>query len=132
MVEKYPVPGSGEIALALLGKDIPAMGPRLKTKREAVSAAKKYISAIEGLVKYTGRPYSVIFSRQPDGKYALQIHGSGKSIEILYNLDEVTVKRFQRRFKNKIFIITCFFEEDDRLECLALTEGMGAVMYVPR
>lgn len=131
MVEKFPGQEPGEIAMALLGEDIPAIGPRLKTRLEAVSAVKKYVSAIEGLVKCTGHPYRVVFSRQPDGRYVLLIKGAGEKIEILHNLDELTVKRFQRSFKKRLFIITSFFEEGDRLECLALTEGMGAVLYSP-
>lgn len=131
MVEKYPGLEPGEVAMALLGKDIPAIGPRLKTRLEAVTAVQKYVSAIEGLVKCTGRPYRVMFSRQPDGRYVLLIKGSGETLEILQNLDELTVKRFQRSFRKRLFIITSFFEEGDRLECLALTEGMGAVLYSP-
>lgn len=131
MVEKDQGPAPGEIAMAFLGEDIPAIGPRLKTKPEAVSVVKKYVSAIEGMVKCAGQPYRVMFSRQPDGRYALMIKGSGEPLKIMHNLDELTVKRFQRSFKNRIFIITSFFEEGDRLECLALTEGMGAVLYSP-
>lgn len=132
MVEENPIPGTGEITMALLGEDIPAIGPRLKTRQEAVSVVKKYVRSIEDMVKCSDRPYRVMFSRQPDGRYVLLIKGSGEeSLEILRNLDELTVKRFQRSFKNRLFIITSFFEEGDRLECLALTEGMGAVLYVP-
>ncbi|MFZ5634622.1 MAG: hypothetical protein ACOY40_17480 [Bacillota bacterium] len=130
MVQKCPGLKSGEIAMALLGENIPAIGPRLKTRTEAVAAVKKYVSAIEGLVKYT-EPYRVMFLRQPDGRYILLIKGSTETLEILRDLDELTVKRFQRSFKSRMFIITSFYEDGDRLECLALTEGMGAVLYVP-
>lgn len=131
MVKKSPGPAPGEFAMALLGEDIPAIGPRLKTRSEAVSAVKKYVSDIEFMIKCAEQPYRVVFSRQQDGRFRLMIKGSGEALEILKNLDEFTVKRFQRSFKSRIFILTCFFEEGDRLECLALTEGMGAVLYVP-
>ncbi len=132
MVEDQQEPGTREITMTLLGEDIPAIGPRLKTRNEAVSVVKRHLSAIEGLVKGSDRPYKAMFLRQPDGRYVLLIKGSGKTLEILRGLDELTVKRFQRSFKNRFFIITGFFEEEGRLECLALTEGMGAVLYVPR
>jgi hypothetical protein len=127
----HPGPRSGEIAMTLLGEDIPAIGPRLKTRTEAVTAVKKYVKDIENLVRNADQPYRVVFSRQPDGRYTLVIKGSGITLDILHNLDELTMKRFQRSFKNKIFIITCFSEEGENLECLALTEGMGAVLYIP-
>lgn len=132
MADNNPGPGPGEIALTLLGEDIPAIGPRHKTRLEAVLAVKKHVTAIEGLIRYTAQPYRVMFSRQPDGRYMMIIKGSGEALEILHNLDELTVKRFKRSFKNRMFIITSFFEEGGRLECLALTEGMGAVLYIPR
>ncbi|MCL6478803.1 MAG: hypothetical protein K6T65_10340 [Peptococcaceae bacterium] len=130
MVQKCPALKSGEIAMALLGEDIPAIGPRLKTRTEAVTAVKKYVSAIEGMVKCM-KPCRVMFLRQPDGRYILLIKGSTETLEVLRDLDELTVKRFQKSFKNRMFIITSFYEEGDCLECLALTEGMGAVLYVP-
>lgn len=131
MVDRLPVLKAGEIAMALLGKDIPAVGPRLKTRSEAMLAVKKYVTAIEELVKCSEVPYRVMFLRQPDGRYTMAVKGSGEALELLPNFDELTVKRFQRFFKKKLFILTTFFEEEDQLECLALTEGLGAVMYVP-
>lgn len=132
MGEKQQHPGSGEITMTLLGEDIPAIGPRFKSRPEALSVVKRYVSDIEGMVKASNQPYRVMFLKQQDGRYVLQIKGSGEPLEILHNLDELTVKRFQRSFKSRMFIITSFFEEGERLECLALTEGMGAVLYVPR
>ncbi|KJR99979.1 MAG: hypothetical protein VR68_07375 [Peptococcaceae bacterium BRH_c4a] len=130
MVEENPV-RDGEIAMALLGKDIPAIGPRLKTKRDAMLAVKEFVRDIEELVKGSDQPYRVMFLRQPDGRYMMVIKGVGDTLELLHNFDEITVKRFQRSFKKRLFIITGFFEEGNDLECLALTEGLGAVMYVP-
>ncbi|MCL6610423.1 MAG: hypothetical protein K6T66_02655 [Peptococcaceae bacterium] len=131
MVDEEPVPVSGEIAMAILGESIPAIGPRLKSRHEAMSAVQQYVRSIEDLVKGGDRPYGVLFSRQPDGRYAMLIKGAGDTLEILRDLDELTVKRFQRSVKKRLFIITGFFEEDGRLECLALTDGMGAVLYIP-
>jgi len=127
-----PVFKAGEIAMALLGEDIPAVGPRMKTRTDAMSAVKNYVSAIEGLVKFTEKPYRVMFSRQSDGRYMMVIKGSGNTLELMHNFDQLTMKRFQRSFKKGMFIITSFFEEGGNLECMALTEGLGAVMYVPR
>ncbi|MFZ5642764.1 MAG: hypothetical protein ACOY46_04130 [Bacillota bacterium] len=126
-----PVFKSGEIALAFLGGDIPAIGPMMKTKTDALSAVKKYVSEIEGLAKFTDKSYRVTFSRQDDGRYIMMIKGAGKTLELLHNFDELTMKRFQRSFKKRMFILTSFFEEGENLECMALTDGLGAVMYVP-
>lgn len=121
----------GENAMTLLGGYIPAIGPKLKTKSEALLTAKEYVKAIGDLVDCSGQLYRVMFSRQTDGMYMMLIKGSGATLNILHNLDELTIKRFQKSFSNNIFIITCFFEENENLECLALTDGMGAVLYVP-
>ena len=130
MVENNPG-RAGEIAMALLGKDIPAIGSRLKSKTDAMLAVKEFVRAIEGLLKGSNQPYRVMFLRQSDGRYMMVIKGSRDTLELLHNFDELTVKRFQRSFKKRLFIITGFFEDGDDLECLALTEGLGAVMYVP-
>jgi len=45
MVENNPG-RAGEIAMALLGKDIPAIGPRLKSKTDAMLAVKEFVRAI--------------------------------------------------------------------------------------
>lgn len=130
MVQHCPGLEFGGIAMALLGEDIPVIGPRLKTRTEALTTVNNYVRAIERLARYT-ESYRVMFLRQPDGRYILLIKGSVETIEILRNLDELTVKRFQRFIKKRMLIITSFYEEGDRLECLALTEGKGAVLYVP-
>ncbi|MHB8158374.1 MAG: hypothetical protein ACYDEQ_13450 [Desulfocucumaceae bacterium] len=122
---------SGEIAMALLGEDIPAIGPKMKTKNDALLEVRKYVSAIEGMVKCSNRPFSIMFSRQTDGRFMMVIKSPGKTLELLHNFDELTMKRFQRSFRKKLFIITSFFEEGESLECTALTDGLGAVMYVP-
>lgn len=124
-------PESREVAMALLGEDIPAIGPRLKNRAEAIKTVRRYMGAIERMVKGPGvLPYKVMFVRQPDGRYKLVIRGPALGLEI-NNVDELMVKRFQKSFKKGLFIITSFFEENERLECLALTEGLGAVLYSP-
>lgn len=131
MADGHPVSGLGEITMTLLGDDIPAIGPKLKTRQEALSTVNKYVRSIERMVEKSHRPYKVMFVKQKDGRYALQIRSSGEALEILQNLDELTVRRFQKSFKSRLFIITSFCEQGDQLECLALTEGMGAVLYIP-
>lgn len=121
-----------EVALALLGEDIPAIGPRVKNKNEAIKVVRWYIRAIDLMTKNTRRSSCrVMFVRQPDGRYTLLIKGATVALETLCNLDEVMLQRFRKAFKRNLFILTCFFEEEGKLECLALTEGLGAVLYTP-
>jgi hypothetical protein len=54
------------------------------------------------------------------------------ALETLSNLDELMLLRFKKGLKSKLFILTCFFDgQDAELVCLALTEGVGAVLYSP-
>lgn len=130
MLEYSPEPG--EVAMALLGKDIPAIGPKLKTRAEAIATVRWYMNAIERMLKGSGMlPYKVMFVRQPDGRYTLVIKGAAMALETIENLDELMVRRFQKAFTKGLFILTSFFEDNDKLECLALTEGLGAVLYSP-
>jgi len=50
------------------------------------------------------------------------------SLEALHNLDELLLKRFQKVFQG-LFILNCFYETGDRLKCLTVTDGLGAVLY---
>jgi len=79
MVENNPG-RAGEIAMALLGKDIPAIGPRLKSKTDAMLAVKEFVRAIEGLLKGSNQPYRVMFLRQSDGRYMMVIKGHPRTI----------------------------------------------------
>lgn len=125
-------PESREVAMALLGEDIPAIGPRLQNRAEAIQTVRRYMNTIERMVNGSGvLPYRVLFVRQPDGRYTLVVKGPVTSLKI-DNMDELMIKRFQKAFKKRLFILTCFFEDNDKLECLALTEGLGAVLYSPR
>ena len=67
--------------------------------------------------------------RRTDG---IPCHGGSRQlIGKLQDLDELFMKRFLKGFKKKLFILTCFVEGVDGLECLVLTEGLGAVFYAP-
>lgn len=122
-----------DVALTFLN-DIPAIGPRLPSKGDALKVAKSYLSMIDQLSREkTGNPRcSIRFLKQSDGRYTLVIKGTGMALETLSNLDELMLQRFKRGLKRNLFILTCFFDEPDgKLSCLALTEGMGAVLYSP-
>ena len=122
-----------EVALVLLGTGIPAIGPKLQNKKDAEEVVRHYVRAIHNLVVKTGEsPYKVVFQKQADGRYTVVMEGSGTSIKILTNLDELMLRRFRNAFQRNMFILTSFCEETNGcLECLALTEGLGAVLYAP-
>ncbi len=123
---------SGDIALAFLGDNIPAIGPRFKSREEAVKVARHYLEGINKLSCDTREtPVQIALNRQDDGRYSLVVEGSRQIVGKLANLDELFMKRFCRGLKKQLFILTCFVEEVDGLECLVLTEGLGAVFYAP-
>ena len=123
---------SGDVALTFLGENIPVIGPRFKNREEALKVARHYL---EGIKKLTGEtrktPVKIEIKRQADGRFSLVVEGSRQTVGKLYNLDELFLKRFCKGLKKKLFILTCFVEEVDGLECLVLTEGLGAVFYAP-
>ncbi|ACV61145.1 hypothetical protein Dtox_0192 [Desulfofarcimen acetoxidans DSM 771] len=122
-----------EVALVLLGTGIPAIGPKLQNKKDAEDVVRSYVLAIHNLIMKAGEsPYKVLFQKQEDGRYSVLMDGSGASVKILTNLDELMLRRFRHAFQKNMFILTSFCEEANGcLECLALTEGLGAVLYAP-
>ena len=128
----YPSFVSGEIALTFLGENIPAIGPRFANREEAVMTARRYLAGINQLAGGArDKNLKIAFRRQADGRYSLVVEGSHQLIGKLPNLDELLMKRFRKGLKRKLFILTCFVEGVDGLECLVLTEGLGAVFYAP-
>lgn len=122
-----------DVALTFFN-DIPAIGPRLPSKEDALKVAESYLRLIDKLSREKkGNPRcSISFLKQTDGLYTLILRGSGMALETLCNLDELMLQRFKRGLKNKLFILTCFFDgPDGKVMCLALTEGVGAVLYSP-
>jgi hypothetical protein len=122
-----------DVALTFLN-DIPAIGPRLTSKDDALTVAKSYLGLIENLTRgKRGNPRcSLRFWRQADGRYTLIIRGPEMALETLCNLDELMLQRFKRGLKRNLFILTCFFDDQNgKVACLALTEGLGAVLYSP-
>lgn len=122
-----------DMALTFLN-DIPAIGPLLPCKEDALKVTKSYLRLIDKLAreKKSQQRCSLRFIRQKDGRFTLVVRGPGMAIETLSNLDELMLQRFKRGLKGNMFILTSFFDEPDgSLSCLALTEGMGAVLYSP-
>jgi len=122
-----------DVALTFLN-DIPAIGPLLPCKEDALKVTRSYLGQIDQLAreKKDHQRCSLRFIRQKDGRFTLVVRGPGMAIETLSNLDELMLQRFKRGLKGNMFILTCFFNEPDgTLSCLALAEGMGAVLYSP-
>ena len=123
---------SGDIALTFLGENIPVIGPRFKNRDEAIKTARHYLEGIRELTGLTRKtPVNIEIKKQKDGRFSLVMEGICQTWGELYNLDELFLKRFCKGLKKKLFILTCFVEEIDGLECLVLTEGLGAVFYAP-
>jgi len=123
---------SGDCALTFLGENIPAIGPRFKSKEEAMKVVRRYLEGIGKLAEGTREtPVQITLKKQVDGRYSLLVEDSRQVVGRLDNLDELLLKRFSKGLKKKLFILTCFVEGADDLECLVLTEGLGAVFYTP-
>lgn len=118
-------------ALVFLGEDnIPAIGPLFSKRDDAIRAVKDYLANFNrfGLTSAQGR-CSASFVKQADGRYSFVLKYGEVKLEALKNLDELMLKRFRKGLRKKFFIATSFYEnEDGQLECLALTEGLGAVL----
>ncbi len=119
------------LALMFLGEDnIPAIGPFFSDKEDAVRAINSCLVDFDrpGMVSGHSR-CSVTFFKQPDGRYTLILNYKGLKLEALKNLDELMLKRFRKGLKKKLFVVTSFYEgKNGDLECLALTQGLGAVL----
>lgn len=123
---------SGDVALTFLGENIPAIGPRFKNREEALRVARHYLQGINKLAGGNREtPVEIALKRQSDGRFSLVVEGSGQTVSRLTNLDELLLKRFRKGLKKKLFILTCFVDGAEGLECLVLTEGLGAVFYAP-
>lgn len=119
---------AGNLALVLLG-EIPALGPSFRKKEEACWNAHLLLKKIDCfLCEASLRPYQIMFRRHADGRFTLVLKNDAVAVNVLSDLDELLFKRFQKFFR-KIFILTTFYEADGKLECLAVTEGLGAVLY---
>ncbi|MBP7331638.1 MAG: hypothetical protein BWY65_00820 [Firmicutes bacterium ADurb.Bin373] len=123
---------SGDMALTFLCENIPVIGPRFKDREEAVKKARQYLAGIDKTA--AGRretPVVIEIKRQDDGRYSIMVEGFQQPMGKLFNVDELFLKRFCKGLKKEMFILTCFVEKVDELECLVLTEGLGAVLYAP-
>lgn len=118
----------GNIALVLLG-EVPALGPFFKKKEEALNASRPLLQKIDGLIEagYI-HSYKIIFKRQKNNCYTLVVKNRAMAVNILFDIDELLLRRFQKVFRS-LFILTCFYGMAEKPECLAVTEGLGAVLY---
>ncbi|AEG13722.1 hypothetical protein G7K71_06435 [Desulfofundulus sp. TPOSR] len=123
-------PGGAEVALVMLGGKIPAIGPLIDTRQEAVSLARCYMKKLDALTDRS-RSFQIMTARQTDGRYALFLQGEGVVMKVLSNIDELLFWRFRKAFRRGLFILTVFFKGEAGMECLAVTEGLGAVIFTP-
>jgi len=126
-------PLAGEVALIFIDK-IPVIGIRYKNRRQAKQVAKKYMEDINNSFNSKSDKIKIVFKRQTDGRYCLEITHNKQPITYLENIDELLLKRFKKSlFIKNLFILTCFVErKNGELECLVLTEGLGTVVYSPK
>ncbi len=123
---------SGDMALTFLCENIPAIGPRFKDREEAVKKARQYLEWInKSAAGLCETPVRIEIKRQADGRYSIVVEGYQHTLGKLLNIDELFLRRFCKGLKSEMFILTCFVEKVDELECLVLTEGLGAVLYAP-
>lgn len=120
-----------EMMLVFLGDDsIPAIGPFFPDRQDAIQAVHEYLLRFDRLGLTSSRDRcEVTFSRQADGRYSLILNHQNARLEALKNLDELMLKRFRKGLRQRFFVVTSFCEDEKgHLECMALTEGLGAVL----
>lgn len=123
---------SGNMALTFLCENIPVIGPRFENREEAIRKARQYLACLARKTDVSSEiPAAIEIKRQHDGLYSITVEGFQKLREKPFNIDELFLKRFSKGLKKKMFILTCFVEKAGELECLVLTEGLGAVLYAP-
>ncbi len=130
MVIDHFLPGGTGVALVMLGGKIPAIGPLIDRRHEALRIARCFMEKIDSLTGQS-RSFQILTLRQSDGRYALLLQGEGAAMEVLQNMDELLLWRFRKAFRRGLFILTVFFQGEAGVECLAVTEGLGAVIYTP-
>ncbi|SHJ74387.1 hypothetical protein [Desulfofundulus thermosubterraneus] len=131
MVIDHFLPDGAEVALVMLGGKIPAIGPLIDTRQEALSLARSYMKKIHDLTDRS-RSFQIVTARQTDGRYTLFLQGEGVVMKVLSDIDELLLWRFRKAFRRGLFILTVFFKGEAGMECLAVTEGLGAVIFTPR
>lgn len=118
--------GPNEVFLACLDEGIFALGPRLKNREDALEYIGTVLAGLSGPLQERGR---LLFVKGEAGCYTLVLESSGGR-RYLADLDEFTLHRLQRTLGRHFIILTGFIEKPDGgLECLALTDGLGAVLY---
>ncbi|MGB9905537.1 MAG: hypothetical protein ACPLQO_12865 [Desulfotomaculales bacterium] len=119
---------AGRPTLVMIGR-VPAVGPLFRKKEEAVQEINLLLEKVGTLISNAHlQPYRIVFKRQNDGRYTLAVKARPAAVDILADVDELLFKRFQKAFRG-IFILTSFYEGSGKVECLAVTEGLGAVLY---
>ena len=117
--------GPNQVFLACLDEGIFALGPCLKNKEDALEYIGTVLAGLSGPLQERGRLLFV----KGESCYALVFEGSGGR-RYLADLDEFTLHRLERILGRRFIILTGFIEKPDGgLECLALTDGLGAVLY---
>lgn len=121
----------GEIVLVMLGGRLPAVGPRLGSREEAVEVARHFVREIDDLLS-ASRSFQMLIVRRPNLRYTVLLRGNGRTLEILHDMDELLLWRFKKAFRRGFFVLTTFFQDEGDTECLAVAEGLGAVIFMPR
>lgn len=120
-----------EIVLVMLGGRLPAVGPRLGSREEAVEMARRYVREVDALLS-AARSFQMLIVRRPNLRYTVLLRGNGHTLEILRDMDELLLWRLKKAFRRGFFVLTTFFQGEEKTECLAVAEGLGAIIFLPR
>jgi len=114
------------VFLALLNEEIYAIGPRLKSKDDARAYVGGILNDLSGRERESGR---LLLLKDATGHHALVLEGPAGRRHLVH-VDEFTLHRLKKFVGRRLVILTGFVENaDGNLECLALTDGLGAVLY---
>lgn len=113
-----------EITLVMLGGKIPAIGPRVNTRRDAVRMASRYMETIDQMVSRSSS-YQIILLRQSDGRYTLLLQGKGLTVELFKNMDELLFWRFRKAFSRGVVYPNCIFSGGRGVRMPGSNRGFG-------
>lgn len=113
---------------------VPVIGACFLDRKQALSEIQNWTEQVHRCVQSGNQAtVRVDFRPQPDGRFTLEVHGSGGKITVIPGVDELMLHRFRKAYNaKKMFILTCFVDEGLGFPVsLVVSDGLGVVIYKP-
>jgi hypothetical protein len=123
----YPQQGYVQII-----EEIPILGGIFEDSLEAQYRVLQYLEiATETPTEKANSPEVILSSvRQSNGLYHIEIKLKENIIDNLNNIDELSLKKFNKSFAQKrYFILSAFYKAKDDIDSVLINQGLGIVIY---